>query len=127
MGNIPSISRVDYEEVQNNIRENGKSIMIHVLSPSEQDCLIYTTIRAEHEEDTINQLIKTNKKQKIIIYGKNCNDERILKKFKQLISYGFDGVSVYTGGMFEWLCLQDIYGEELFHTNGQELDLLKYK
>jgi hypothetical protein len=31
------------------------------------------------------------------------------------------------GGIFEWLMLQDIYGEEMFPTNKKELDILKYK
>ena len=29
--------------------------------------------------------------------------------------------------MFEWLLLQDIYGNEQFPTLGKELDILKYK
>ena len=29
--------------------------------------------------------------------------------------------------MFEWLLLQDIYGNELFPTTSKELDILKYK
>ena len=35
-------------------------------------------------------------------------------------------VFIYSGGMFEWLCLQDIYGNELFQQQ-KELDILKYK
>ena len=29
--------------------------------------------------------------------------------------------------MFEWLCLQDIYGDELFPTTSRELDIYKYR
>ena len=29
--------------------------------------------------------------------------------------------------MFEWLCLQDIYGSDSFPTTQKELDILKYK
>jgi hypothetical protein len=36
-------------------------------------------------------------------------------------------VYVYTGGLFEWLMLQDIYGEKEFPTSKKELDILKYK
>ena len=36
-------------------------------------------------------------------------------------------VYIYTGGMFEWLLLQDIYGKEAFPTKGDELDILKFK
>jgi len=36
-------------------------------------------------------------------------------------------IYIYPGGIFEWLCLQDIYGDELFPTTKKELDILKYK
>ena len=48
-------------------------------------------------------------------------------KYKQLLSLGFTNVSIYIGGMFEWLLLQEIYGEAPFPTTCHELDLLKYK
>jgi hypothetical protein len=64
---------------------------------------------------------------KIIIYGRNCNDEKIYTKYNQLISLGFYNVYIYTGGLFEWLMLQDIYGDKEFPTTKKELDLLKYK
>jgi hypothetical protein len=40
---------------------------------------------------------------------------------------GFRNVCVYSGGMFEWLLLQDIYGATSFPTTSKELDILKYK
>ena len=33
----------------------------------------------------------------------------------------------YPGGVFEWLLLQDIYGNDNFPTTKKELDILKYK
>jgi hypothetical protein len=36
-------------------------------------------------------------------------------------------VFVYTGGLFEWLLLQDIYGKDEFPTTSDELDILKYR
>ena len=39
----------------------------------------------------------------------------------------FNHVYIYLGGLFEWLCLQDIYGENAFPTTTHEIDLLKYK
>ncbi|GAG01062.1 unnamed protein product, partial [marine sediment metagenome] len=56
-----------------------------------------------------------------------CNDEKIYKKYTQLINLGFTNIFLYTGGLFEWLCLQDIYGEDSFPTTSKELDILKYK
>ena len=34
---------------------------------------------------------------------------------------------IYSGGLFEWLLLQDVYGKDEFPTMGCELDILKYK
>jgi hypothetical protein len=39
---------------------------------------------------------------------------------------GFYNVYLYPGGLFEWLCLQDIYSSENFTTTNIELDILKY-
>jgi len=79
------------------------------------------------EETVINELLSSNKKTQLIIYGENSKDESIFRKCEQLTKLGFSNVYVYIGGMFEWLCLQDIYGDELFPTTKKELDILKYK
>ena len=50
-----------------------------------------------------------------------------IKKYHQLTNLGFYEVYVYVGGLFEWLLLQDIFGEENFPTTTKELDILKYK
>lgn len=128
MGNIPSGIKINYEVIQNAIsNRQGEYILINVLPEHEQNCLIKTTVKAKDEEDLINRLVKTNKKQKIIIYGRNCNDDKLIKKYNQLSSMGFKNLFVYIGGLFEWLCLQDIYGKDNFATDGEELELLKYK
>jgi len=44
-----------------------------------------------------------------------------------LLKLGFNSVFVYTGGIFEWLLLQDIYGKDEFPTTSEELDILKYR
>ena len=80
-----------------------------------------------NEEETINNLIKKDKNKKIIIYGKNYNDETLYKKYTQLKNFGFKNIFIYPGGIFEWLCLKEIYGADLFKTSGHEEDLLKYK
>jgi hypothetical protein len=82
-----------------------------------------------NEERIMNELLSeynVNSK-KIIIYGKNSCDKSIRVKYKQLLKLGFQHLYLYEGGMFEWLCLQDIYGKEEFPTTSKELDLLKYK
>ena len=127
MGNTQSMKKINYEDMQNVIKNPEIYLIINTLSPSEQQCLIVNTTTATEEESLINRFLKENKNIRIIIYGKNCNDDSINKKYQQLYSLGFYNIFVYLGGMFEWLMLQDIYGKELFPTTYKELDILKFK
>ena len=88
---------------------------------------IATTVPSNEEVSIINQCIEKARNAKIVIYGKNTNDETVQKKYNQLIGLGFTNVYIYSGGLFEWLLLQDIFGEENFPTTTKELDILKYK
>ncbi len=128
MGNSQSTQKVNFEDIQYSIKNSENHILINTLNENEQDCLIQNTIKAANEEVIINQLLKNgNKSIKIIIYGKNSNDEKVHKKYSQLLSLGFYNIYLYLGGLFEWLLLQDIYGSSEFPTTKKELDLLKYK
>jgi hypothetical protein len=127
MGNTQSMKKINYEDMQSVIKNPEIYLIINTLPPSEQQCLIVNTTLASDEELIMNKFMKENKSIRIIIYGKNCNDESINKKYQQLYSLGFYNLFVYLGGMFEWLMLQDIYGKDLFPTTKKELDLLKYK
>jgi len=129
MGNSQSSSiKINYEDVQFILKNPEGHLLINTLSNSEQNCLIVNTININNEENIINNCIKRGAKDiKIIIYGKNSNDEKLYTKYSQLTSLGFYNVYIYTGGLFEWLMLQDIYGEKEFPTTKKELDILKYK
>jgi len=63
----------------------------------------------------------------IIVYGKNSNDITILHKYEQLIKLGFTNVHIYTGGIFEWMLLHEIYGKDLFKITNYEIDILRYR
>jgi hypothetical protein len=127
MGNNPSIQKVNCEDMQKACKNTNQYIIINTLEPSMQSCLISNTIKIENEEALMNSMIKKSNIPSIIVYGRNCNDEKVYKKYEQLIKLGFRNVYIYVGGMFEWLLLQDIYGNELFPTTMKELDILKYK
>ena len=128
MGNSQSSIKINYEDIQFIIKNPQGYLLINTLSESDQNCLIINTININDEEKIINNLLKRGLKDiKIIIYGKNSNDEKLYNKYSQLTSLGFYNVYVYTGGLFEWLMLQDIYGEKEFPTTKKELDILKYK
>lgn len=128
MGNSSSVNKINFEDIQYILQKKDKYILINTLEENAQDCLLPTTITPEKEISIINHLLQTsNKNIKIIIYGKNCNDDKIYRKYQQLQSLGFHNIYVYTGGLFEWLMLQDIYGEKEFPTSKKELDILRFK
>jgi hypothetical protein len=128
MGNSQSIQKINFEDVQYVLKNSESHLLINTLPETEQLCLLPNTVHANQEEQIINKYLKNGLKNiKIIIYGRNCNDEKIYTKCGQLTSLGFYNVYIYTGGLFEWLMLQDIYGTQEFQTTKKELDLLKFK
>ena len=106
---------------------NNDYILINTLAINNQNCLIIKTIDSSDEENYINKLLNDNINKNIVIYGKNCSDSSTLTKFKQLKNLGFKNIKIYMGGLFEWLLLQDIYGNDKFETTSKEIDILKYK
>ena len=120
MGN--TMSYVSYEDVQ---KCQGRTL-ISTLPTTEQDILIHNTVACHVEIATVEDAIK--RKTPIIIYGKNANDSTIYKKYDQIKKLG--GIAyIYPGGLFEWLLLQDIYGNDHFKTTKytKSMDILKYK
>ena len=127
MGNTNSITKINFEDIQHAIKNNS-SYIINVLNRNEQQCLIQNTMNIDDEESIINNLLeKGNNHYSIIIYGKNTNDMKVYEKYNQLVQLGFSNVCVYIGGLFEWMLLQDIYGNDNFPTSTSELDILKFK
>ena len=127
MGNISSINKVNYAYVQKCIANANETILlINTLDNDKQECLIKNTISASNEEELINKYLKRNKSIKILIYGENCSDNKVISKYNQLYKLGFVNLYVYLGGIFEWLLLQDIYGDDEFPTTSKIIDLLKY-
>jgi hypothetical protein len=121
--------RVSFEDMQFAMKSPRDFIIINTLHIGEQDCLIKNTISYQLEENLMNELVNQYdfKSKRIIIYGKNSSDVTIEKKYDQLLGLGFVHVFMYVGGLFEWLLLQDIYGEGEFPTTKKTLDILKYK
>ena len=126
--NYEALNKINYENIQELIKNSDNNYIINTLENNLQDVLIPKTINYYEEENIINSLISNyNFNEVIIIYGKNSSDETIIKKYMQLKKYGFINIYIYSGGMFEWLLLQDIYGKDLFPTKGYTLDILRYK
>ena len=122
---IKSIKKINFDDMKNAV--NKKYIIINTLDESNQECLIENTISPQEEVRILNKYINNTKNISIIVYGKNNNDEKLFSKYQQLVNLGFTNVYLYIGGLFEWLLLQEIYGEENFSTTSKELDILKYK
>jgi len=121
--------KLSFEDIQFANQYADQFIIINTLPTNEQSCLIKNTIPYIDEETVLNKLL-TNyglNEKKLIIYGRNNTDDTINIKYDQLVNLGFQSVYLYVGGLFEWLCLQDIYGKGEFPTTTHTLDLLKYK
>jgi hypothetical protein len=123
------IKKANFEDIQNAIKYPQNYLLINTLSNLEQDCLILGTISAHQEEHIINEIITRIDipDKRIIIYGRNTSDISPEKKYNQLQNFGIPEIAIYSGGLFEWLLLQDIYGNKEFPTTKKNLDILKYK
>jgi hypothetical protein len=103
------------------------TLIINTLPDSLQHCIIKTTVDIRFEERVVNAFIHKKPDIMIIVYGKNSNDITILHKYEQLVKLGFTNVHIYTGGIFEWLLLYEIYGKDLFKITKYEIDILRYR
>ena len=119
--NWTSINRLDFAEMQKAIKTD--TIIINTIDSHRQQCLIKNTIHADRETEIINIIMEQNSGKcvslRIIIYGENSCDISIIKKYYQLWELGFRNIHVYIGGLFEWLLLQDIFGETEFPTTSK--------
>jgi hypothetical protein len=132
MGNqVSLVPKVSYEDLQMVVYRNShiqhSTLIINTLPPSLQHCLIKTTVDIRFEERVVNTFIQKNPDIMIIVYGKNSNDITILHKYEQLVKLGFTNVHIYTGGIFEWMLLHEIYGKDLFKITNYEIDILRYR
>jgi hypothetical protein len=132
MGNqVSLIPKVSYEDLQMVVYRNSNvqhsTLIINTLPPSLQHCLIKTTVDIRFEERVVNTFIQKRPDIMIIVYGKNSNDITILHKYEQLVKLGFTNVHIYTGGIFEWMLLHEIYGKDLFKITKYEIDILRYR
>ena len=128
MGGYQSIRKISFEDLTDTVFKNKHMyVIINTLSHHEQDCLIENTLPAGMEEQVVNQLLATNKGMSIVLYGKNTGDDSVSRKYQQLNKLGFTNIYVYLGGLFEWLVMQEIYGDEMFPTTAKPRDLYAYR
>ena len=123
MGNS-SIQRINFEDIQ--YAQQHDLLIINTLPSSDQGLLISKTVSWQEEIHAVEHAIQH--KKNIFVYGRHSNDETIYIKYQQIRKLG-GKVYLYTGGLFEWLLLQDIYGASEFPTTTtmKLVDVLKYK
>jgi hypothetical protein len=119
--------KIGFEEMHKAIRSPRQYCIIHTMAINDQECLVLNTVRAEEEEKRMEAILEKPAGIKVVVYGRNNVDETVEKKYRQLVGLGLSEVYVYVGGMFEWVLLQELYGEDNFPTAGKCRDLLKYK
>ena len=127
--NSTKINKANFEDVQHAIQHPTEYIIINTLSSLDQECLILGTVPAYKEENIINEHVNRIDilDKRIIIYGRNASDYSPESKYKQLYKLGLPQIAIYSGGLFEWLLLQDIYGYKQFPTTKKNADILAYK
>ena len=126
MGHAPSLmSKINFEDVQLAIKRHD--ILINTLDAANQMCLILGTVAISIEEVLLNEHMRKDRAVTIILYGMNASDTTLVFKYDQLVALGFYNVHIYSGGLFEWLLLQDVYGFDAFPTTAKDGDILKYK
>lgn len=126
MGNNGSTSKVNFDDMKHAIGNKDYAI-ISTLPEHRQSCLIEGTIPAMNETVALNEILNRGPSKHVIIYGESAVDDSIVKKYHQITSLGFPKVSIYPGGLFEWLLLQEVYSADEFPTTSIERDILKFK
>jgi len=119
--------KIGFERVLSAQNKLEQYVIINTLPSSDQGCLISGTLAASEEERVMNELLNSYANKTVVIYGRNSADDSPEKKHKQLVSLGLRDILIYSGGLFEWLLLQDIYGSGEFRTTSKCGDLLAFR
>jgi len=121
---------ISFEDVIKAIQNPAKYVILNTLTDKEQNILILNTIPSTEEEEIMNTLISNGSfMEKIfIIYGKNSTEmDKLQALYKKLQGLGIYDIEIYYGGLFEWVLLQEIYGEKEFPTTNKVKDILQYR
>lgn len=131
---LPSLAdrAIGFEDMVHIRAHPENYLLINTLPSTEQGVLIKGTLTAREEEEFVNEFLsKYSESPKfIVLYGRNSCDDTPRKKHAQLLSLGINEVFIYTGGLFEWLLLQDVYGPAEFPTQSSQsgmVDILAYR
>jgi len=126
---MPSVSLIGFDDVLHAIKTPDKYVLVNTLPLTNQSVLIKGTLAASEEEAFFDEYLNkyVEKTKTVILYGMNSCDPTVHEKRTQLLSLGISDIMIYSGGLFEWLLLQDIYGQNEFPTTSKVVDLLAYR
>tara|TARA_Y100000022_G_C13004055_1_gene263669 strand:- start:156 stop:572 length:417 start_codon:yes stop_codon:yes gene_type:complete len=124
------INRVGFEDIKK-IIQRDTHLLINTLQSQEQDILIKGTVNMNDEETVINEILGNYRipDKPIVLYGRNCCDTTVETKFEQIQNLGMKDIYVYYGGLFEWLLLNELYGDDDFPLSKttDTIDIHKYR
>lgn len=91
----------------------------HIMEEADEGIIIKNTLSVKDEIKKINDFLQNDQLDgMIVLYGRNYTDiDKLAQRQKQLNSLGFMRVFIYVGGLYEWVLLQNVYGDKLFPTN----------
>jgi hypothetical protein len=126
---MPSLPLIGFEDVLHALNRKDDYVLVNTLPLTNQSVLIKGTLAASEEEAFFDEYLNkyVEKTKTVVLYGMNSCDTTVHEKRTQLLSLGISDIMVYSGGLFEWLLLQDIYGQTEFPTNSKAADLLIYR
>ena len=123
MGNKESFT-VEKASFENVLLLEKSGVLISVFAEDDQNLLIAGTVPCAKEVEAVESAIAA--KRSIIVYGRNSHDERVFTKYAQIKKLG-GLVKVYLGGLFEWILLNEIYGNDRFPLTAKVVDLYQYR
>lgn len=123
MGNKEStpVEKAPFESV---LALGRTGVLISVFDEDDQNLLIVGTVSCAKEVEAVERAIAA--KTSILVYGRNWHDERVYAKYAQIKKLG-GLVKVYLGGLFEWILLNEIYGNDRFPLTAKVVDLYQYR
>ena len=122
MGNHQSVSdRVNFDDV---VSKEATTILINVMEDVDQNVLIKGTVPCNDEVAEVQKAIL--ERSTVIVYGRNCHDDRVFSKYVQIKKLG-GKPKVYLGGLFEWMLLHEVYGNDRFPLTTDKFELYQYR
>lgn len=128
-GSKEVVKVIGFEDMLSLLRSNV--VLLNTMARGDQACLIRGTLHADDEESAMNAMLTSTDPlvtdRWVVVYGRHTLDPKPMEKARTLRLMGLSRLLVYRGGLFEWLLLQEVFGQDQFPTQGACPDLLAYR